>query len=368
MGMTDKQRKAYEMYQRGMTYSEIAKELNSHSEAVRGLIRRAKLWENEPTGVKEGVPYDTPARVMWTKELPDGRVVRSMMHVNDPNEITFEEAVDAIKDGLRCDAPPPKPDNVSFTNHQIILFPVADLHVGLLTDAEEVGEDWDSKIVTSTFIQKFSMLVDNAPTAEYAVIGQLGDLTHVDDQRNVTPGSQNQLDADTRYYKILRRAVALMKMAIELLRKKYKKVIYRGCRGNHDKHAHHAVTLGLSEYYAKASDVSVETSAEEFWIHEYGNNMILLHHGDMAKPERLVTFAAAEWPDVWGRTKYRVAFSGHIHHESVKEVAGMKFESVGTIIPRDAWHKASGYWASRYLTAVLFHRTLGEIARTRVTY
>jgi hypothetical protein len=160
--------------------------------------------------------------------------------------------------------------------------------------------------------------------------------------------------------------VAAMKTAIEVLRQRYPHVIYCGRRGNHDLTAHYAVTLALAEHYRDVAGVTIIQDAGEFYVHEFGRNMLVLHHGDRAKPDRLVHFAAAEWPEIWGRTKYRLALSGHVHHEAVKEVGGMRFESVGTIIPRDAYAYSHAYSARRGLVSIVLHHDQGEISRARV--
>lgn len=199
-----------------------------------------------------------------------------------------------------------------------------------------------------------------------AILGQLGDLTHNDDQRNVTPQSGHQLDVDSRYFMIVRRAVSAMTWAIDLLRQKYPNVVYRGCRGNHDMTTHIAVTMALSIYYKDVPNVEIVDSATEFYVHQFGKNMFVFHHGDRAKPERLLPFVANEWASIWGTTKHRVAFSGHVHHEWVKEMAGMCFRSVGTIIPRDVHAFSNAYGSNRCLMSLTYDTNEGEIATARV--
>lgn len=287
--------------------------------------------------------------------------------MNRPEEPQPEDIANAIKDAITTVSPPLPANPPSADKDLCAIFPVADLHVGLLTDEEETGDDWDTKKAKEMFTRTFGRLVSVTPSAGVAVLAQLGDLTHNDDQRNVTPQNKHQLDVDSRFFTILRRAVMMMKWAIDVLRQKYAKVIYRGCRGNHDMTTHYAVTLALSEHYRNVDEVVIIDSAAEFYVHEHGRNMILLHHGDRAKPERLVHYAAANWPEVWGRTKYRIAFSGHVHHEVVKEVGGMRFESVGTIIPRDAYAASHGYFAQRALVSITMDANEGEVSRARVT-
>jgi len=246
------------------------------------------------------------------------------------------------------------------------IYPIADLHVGLLTDAEETGDDWDTKISTQVFRGKFDRLTSLTPSTEFAVIAQLGDLTHNDSQENVTPQSKHQLDVDSRYFVILRRAVASMKYAIDSALLKHSNVIYRGCRGNHDITSHYAVTLGLAEHYRNDPRVTIEDSANEFYIYEFGANMVLLCHGDKVNGDKLSMFAASNYPETWGRTKYRRALTGHIHHRRAVQAGGMLIESIETIIPKDAYAHSHGYTNMRALVSIVLDKDQGEISRFRV--
>ncbi len=284
-------------------------------------------------------------------------------------EADLLNTVDALKEGLSDVVPatyiePPKKSKE--IEQLCAVFPVADLHIGLMTVEEEVGEDWDSQKAGVIFQETFGRLVAVTPASGTAILAQLGDLTHNDDQSNVTRQSGHQLDVDSRYFVILRRAVAVMKWAIDALRKKYRKVIYRGCRGNHDIISHYAVTLALAEHYRNTDSVEIVDNASEFYVYEFGSCMLALHHGDKAKPERLVTFIANKWAEMWGRTKYRLVLSGHIHHDTKKNIGGMVFESVSTIIPPDAYAFQHGYSADRGLVSITLDKKQGEINRARI--
>lgn len=304
---------------------------------------------------------------VWTRGT-DAEGNKFTAHFKPDKAADNQEAVlDAIKAGLG-DIPPAEVAEApnSTAGDLAAIYPVADLHVGLLTDAEEVGQDWDTKISGAVFRQVFDRLLSVTPSAETAFIAQLGDLTHTDDQRNVTPKSKHQLDVDSRYFAILRRAVACMKYAIDRALEKHSNVIYRGCRGNHDETVHYAVTLALSEHYRNEPRVTIIDSANEFYVFEYGTSMVLVCHGDKTTPERLAMFAANEYPEMWGRTKHRRALTGHVHHQRSKEAGGLLVESIGTIIPRDAYAHSSGYTANRALVSIVIDRDQGEISRHRI--
>lgn len=282
---------------------------------------------------------------------------------DDPGQI-----LDAIREGLAdigkaVALPTPR----ATLENMSTVYPIADLHVGLLTDEEETGENWDTKVVTRVFRDRFERLLSLNPPTQEAVIAQLGDLTHTDDQQNVTPQSKHQLDVDSRYFVILRRAVALMKFAIDSALRKHGTVIYRGCRGNHDITTHYAVTLALSEHYRNEPRVTIEDSANEFYVYEFGLSMFLLCHGDKAKAAQLSMFAASEFPEIWGRTKFRRALTAHLHQERVLQAGGMLVETIGTMIPRDAYAHSNGYSAMRSLVSIVLDRQEGEVSRHRVS-
>jgi hypothetical protein len=333
----------------------------------RAKLAGLLLTEGQRESIEAAKLDPVTAQGGWIITDKDGEIIRrSTRWKADAPDNDPERILAAIKEGLAdlpraIDLPP-----ASGSDALCAVFPVADLHIGMLADQEEVGCDWDTKIARRVFEETFARIVDITPPAGMAILAQLGDLTHNDDQRNITPQSGHQLDVDSRYFLILRRAVAAMKAAIEALRRRYPLVIYRGCRGNHDLTAHYAVTLALMEHYRDIPGVKIIDHAGEFYLHEFGANMILLHHGDRAKPDRLVHFAAAEWPEIWGRTRYRIALSGHVHHARAVEVGGMSFESVGTIIPRDAYAYSHAYSARRALVSITLDRDQGEVSRARV--
>lgn len=371
MSMSDRQSEALKIYNRVKNKSAVAREMNINESTARRLINRALRWEDAEPGhaaAIEATGLDiSQAKHGWRIiQHPDGSRDSVFWKQGDV-EAEPQSIADAIKVALEDTKTAPEiVDKATFTKNTCCVFPVADLHMGLLTDFEEVGHDWDTKRAVKVFERTFGALVARTPSAEVAILAQLGDLTHNDDQRNVTPQSGHQLDVDSRYFMIVRRAVAVMKWAIDALRTKYPKVIYRGCRGNHDMTTHIAVTIALAEHYRNCEDVEIIDSASEFYCHQYGKNMFVFHHGDRAKPERLLPFVANEWPEMWGVTKHRVAFSGHVHHEWAKELAGMLFRSVGTIIPRDVHAFSNAYGSNRCLMSFTYDKEQGEVVSARV--
>jgi hypothetical protein len=301
---------------------------------------------------------------MWIKTKPTDDAPGYSVYLR-PEAASPERLADAIREALADlpDLPVVAPPDAAPA--RCVVFPLADLHIGMLADAEETGTDWNSKLAVAKFTEVFGELVSCSPHAERCVIAELGDLSHVNDQTNLTQ-SGHQLDADTRYFVVLKRSLAAMKTAIEICRRKYPNVRYVGRRGNHNRDAHIAITLALAERYEDVKGVYIVQNAADIHVEEYGRNMLVLHHGDRVKPAALGHFVPAQFPEIWGRTKYRLALSGHVHHMRAQEVGGLMCESVGTFIPRDAYAVSHGYWAQRALTSITLDPDRGEVGRVRV--
>lgn len=279
-----------------------------------------------------------------------------------------EDIIEAIKDAL-ADVPqatitkPPKETNESLCTY----YPLVDVHLGMLAWGEEVGEDYDSKLASARVKDAMRDLVDSSPQSKRGVVLNIGDFTHANDATNKT-ASGHVLDVDSRMYKTIFAATDLAVSCIEAAKEKHEAVVYRGLRGNHDRDAHIGVTCGLSNRYADDPRVDVIADPNDFFFDEWGSVMIAAHHGDKAKPERLVLNAADEQAAMWGRTKYRHYFTGHIHHDSSKDIGGMKWESFRTLAPRDAYAHSHAYSSRQSMVAITMHKQFGERVRNSVNY
>jgi hypothetical protein len=109
--------------------------------------------------------------------------------------------------------------------------------------------------------------------------------------------------------------------------------------------------------------VTIDDDPSDFWVYEHGVNMLCGNHGHKVKPDRLPGLMAARWPQIWGRTKVKQAWSGHIHHTRAGEDLGARWETLRTICAADAYANSHGYTAGRELTAWTYHKDRGLIMR-----
>jgi transposase-like protein len=293
------------------------------------------------------------ARLTWHKTRTDTAT---------PDLVAALEATFKAYKGKARPAPAPRRSLADY----LTVYPIADQHNGLLAWGRETGEAYDLAIGIKRLRESMASLVAQSKPSRRALILNLGDWQHTDDQRNMTPRSGNLLDVDSRYFKILSAGVDLMIECIETAKRRHAQVIVRNIPGNHDPHAAIALTIALKMFYARDRRVTIDDDPGEFFFHRFGAVMIGAHHGHRAKADRLAATMAAVRPTDWGASAFRYFYTGHIHHETAKEIGGVKVESFQTLAAKDAHAVGSAYLSGQSLTAITLHRRAGETGRHRV--
>ena len=131
-------------------------------------------------------------------------------------------AIDILKEEIT----PTKKTKYKYKNSNknlINQYTLTDYHLGMMSWAEETGDDWDLKIAEDTLVKFFEVAMYKSPDSENAIFAQIGDFLHWDGLDAVTPASKHVLDADTRFTKLVRVAIRVIKRVIKMLLTKYKK-------------------------------------------------------------------------------------------------------------------------------------------------
>jgi predicted phosphodiesterase len=297
---------------------------------------------------------DGEVRLQWVKTRKGQQEKQEAMRE------FVDELCDTVKPRKRQKAP-------KHTEKDLMTgIPIGDHHWGLLCWAPEVGENYDLKEAERLLTNGIDYLVDASPPSETALLANLGDFLHVNDRTNKTPGHGHLLDADGRFSKIARAAARGLAHATERLLSKHKTVRLINVPGNHDPDSTLWLALVMDAWFRNEPRVEVETSPAMFHFHQFGKNMICVTHGHTVKlPEIPATMAALQ-PEMWGQTKYRVAWTGHVHHSqqlAVKEHRGAVAESFGVLPPSDAYSASMGYVSQREMHSITFKRSGGILCR-----
>lgn len=294
----------------------------------------------------------------------DGNVKLTWEKVDRNQSQQFEMAKEAIKK-LSEEIPKVKPQEFTgeCKSELAVVIPFGDPHIGLYTWSEEVGEDYTLAKAKDLFIQAMQQSVYQAPNADRCYIINVGDFFHADNMENKTGRSGNALDVDGRYQQILKVGIQIFRSWINTCLEKYPEVHIINAVGNHDDHSSQWLNIALQSMYENEPRVIVKDNANKYIYEQFGKVLFGVTHGDGAKMADLGEIMANDVPSKWGESRYRYWYTGHLHHEQIKEFRGVRCETFRTIAKGDSWHHASGYRSDRDVKVIVLHKSFGEVQR-----
>lgn len=183
----------------------------------------------------------------------------------------------------------------------------------------------------------------------------------------MTPTSGHQLDADSRYSKVVATAIRILRYAIARMLTKHKKVVVLMAEGNHDI----AGAVWLKHIFALLFEneprVEVIRTEMPYYVYVHGSVLLAFHHGHLKKNDQLPLLFAAQYAKQWGATTKRYCHTGHLHHAEEKEHAGMTVVQHPTIAARDSYATRHGWLADSRMKSIFYHRDHGEAGTIVVT-
>jgi len=247
------------------------------------------------------------------------------------------------------------------------LYTFTDYHLGMLAWHKEGGADWDITTAEKTIIAALVQMVNQSPSAHTAVLNIQGDFLHTDGKTPVTPASKHVLDADSRFPKIRRAAIRIIRSLMAVCLQRHQEVYLIIAEGNHDEESAGWLADLFAVHYEEEPRVTVNDSVLPFYVFEWGNTMLGVHHGHKVKNESLPLLFAAQFPQAWGRTTRREIHCGHRHHRDEKEYNGVTIVQHPTLAARDAYAARGGWIADRAAWAITYHKKYGAVGRVMVT-
>jgi hypothetical protein len=290
----------------------------------------------------------------WQRQHPDA----------DQAEVMMRAAYEAMAESLPRVRPRAAPEhgNADLLNCYVI----TDFHLGMLSHKEETGADWDIKIAENLIIRWFEQAIAQSPDAETAVFAQLSDLLHSDSIEALTPASKHVLDVDTRFHKIVRTAIRILRTVIDMLLAKHKRLHIVMADANHDPVSQIWMREWFSAIYENEPRITVDRSPSPYNAYEFGKVALFFHHGHKRRVTNVSEVFAAQFREMFGRTKYAYAHTGHLHSIDVKENNLMVVEQHRTLAAPDAYAARGGWLSGRDAQVISYHREYGEVSRVRI--
>ncbi len=299
----------------------------------------------------------------------DGAVAAQWVKTQKDQEDRLQQVYEAIErlgeTGWRASADPVAAPARSDEDLWCV-YPVGDAHIGMLAWAQETGESFDLRIAERDMISAIDELVAAAPPARTGLFASLGDWFHRDLQEARTVRSGNPLDVDGRWGKMLDVGIRCYRYGLEKLLQKHELVIGEVVIGNHDDLTSVMLAKAMALLFEREPRVFIDTRPMKFRYYEHGKCLFGFTHGDTVKKEMLPGIMAVDKREAWGRTLYRHWYTGHIHHDSLREYPGASVSSHRTLAARDNWHHNAGYRSDRDLTCEVWHREDGLVGQHRI--
>lgn len=300
--------------------------------------------------------YDSKgkAKIQWVKSTLDDEKAQLMMR----------EAIEAMKEEIpRVSLTfPPTLTNTALCNCYVI----TDYHLGMLSWGEETGADWDLKLAENLVVNWFAQAIAQSPDASQGVFAQLSDFLHFDGMDAVTPASKHLLDVDTRFAKLVRSAIKVLRTIIDMLLTKHQSLHVIMADANHDPVSQIWLREWFAVLYENEPRITIDRSPNPYNAYEFGKVALFFHHGHKRKPANVSEVFAGQFREMFGRTKHAFAHMGHMHHLDVKENNLMIVEQHRTLSPQDAYAARGGWLSGRDAKVITYHKEFGEVSRLTI--
>ncbi len=339
---------------------EAARMLGLAQRTVRERVRRGKDFTDElHSMVADG--FELKGYSQYTKTTAGEPIWLKTRAAERDYWSGVTDALQSVKDDppLLVDAPTP-----SDTSHDLIPWlQIGDAHIGMLASEEETGSNFDIGLAEAEICAAAAALIDLAQPCERMVINDLGDGTHYETFRAMTEASGHSVDFDTRYWKMIRAYIRVTRFIIERALTKASKVDYIVNQGNHSRSNDVWMAETVRALYDHTNRVTVLNNQSPFIAYRMGKTLVMVHHGDKCRPEKLRDVMSSDFEIDWGEAVFRYIDGGHVHHSQRKEMAGCVFESWNNLAPRDKYAHDSGWRSKQCMTMVVRSRSYGEVMR-----
>ena len=292
---------------------------------------------------------------------PSGQWVKSSLNQEKYLEVIRDTIKSFVDDLPSLDVP------LAPLDYQFDIIPwiqIGDAHLGLLSHHAEVGENFDLKIAENELCGAIGILIDELPKCERLVINDLGDFTHYENFTATTEASGHILDYDSRFPKMIKAYSRVMRFIIEKCLTKAHHVDVIINQGNHSRTNDIWMAELLNACYGHTDRVHILNNDSVFIAYRMGNTLVMTHHSDKCKPNRLADVMITDYRKDYGETEFHYIDIGHVHHGMVmKEYPSIFIESFNHLAALDRYAHDNGWRNRKSITIILRSRKYGEVGR-----
>lgn len=308
------------------------------------------------TSTLERVPDDPDVLVRWVKRNKSAQKQLEAMRI----------AIDEMKEDIEPCKPEPAP-GLKLPDQLLNQFTLTDYHLGMKCWGEECGQDWDLEIAEDLLVKWFVYAIETAPKAKTALLAQLGDFLHWDGLEAVTPTARNILDADTRFQKVVRVAIRVLRRIIQMLLLTHGHVHLVMAEGNHDPASSAWLRECLAALYDNEPRLTIDVSPNPYYCYQHGRTALFYHHGHKRNMSTIDRVFVGMFREEYGNTDHAYAHTGHFHHLKAIESELMEVEQHPTLASNDAYNARAGYISGRSAKRITYHKEYGWSGSEKIT-
>lgn len=342
--------------------------------AIKRVKKKAVIHGNSPEhGLNRGIPAPYIARGHSTLDrINDGiGKDRTMLMQWTKTRLGDLEWLEQVQEGIEAFIEGVGVETIKIPeaplNRDLDIIPwiqIGDAHLGMLAHEAETGANFDLKIAERELLTGIAMLINEIDPVERLVIQDMGDFTHYENFAGKTEASGHDLDYDGRFPKMVDVYARVMKLIIEMALTKAQHVDVIINQGNHSRTNDIWMAVLLRMVYESSGRVHVLNNHSPFIGYRMGNTLVMSHHSDKTKPNKLAAVMTHDFRQDYGETEYHYIDIGHIHHHMRSaEHPGVIIESWNILAERDQYAHDNGYRSRQSISVVNRSKQYGEVSR-----
>lgn len=248
------------------------------------------------------------------------------------------------------------------SSKKLLVFPISDLHYGLLSDSKTSGNVYNMEIAEERLATYIETTLDNVKIGkdDTVLITFGNDFFNCDNVAGTTAHGTPQ-DNEASYFTVWDRGVALGIKTVDYLLKNTEANIHiAAVQGNHDLQSSHAMSAALYFKYKDNKRVLVKVDSDEKsrFYYNFGENLIGFGHETKIKEcHRIMSSECKDWSNY----KYRTMFLGHLHKEEVLDTGSLVVRRLPILSGKSTWTDQQGYMSSPRAQAFVFDSEKGLI-------
>lgn len=227
-------------------------------------------------------------------------------------------------------------------NGRCLIFPISDLHLGLLSEKGTSGNEYNIDIAKALFIEVLTDVLSEVRGQKFEkvlfIIGN--DFVNADNINDTTTKGTPQ-DCCALWNTIVDTAIQLCITAINSLYN-LGPVDVICATSNHDFHTMYGIMNTLKAYYRTSKNINIINDISQRKYYKFGNNIIGIAHD--IKVDKALELMSVEAHDIWSECTSMIWLLGHLHQQMTYSKKGyVEIMRLPTVSGVSRWASQQGY-------------------------